>query len=243
LTYLLRNNYTNTVYLLRDKFMIFFGLRNISWYIILLMLSSCTKLSEAEKQRLLMATLAAENEAEEPSATATELPSKLLPAHVEKGARGFCGDGVINGEEYCDGNTISDPNCETMHAYSGQIACDNNCMLDIRNCLTQAADKHIGGRAETCKCNCSGNNCDGGCSIRGIAVGVSRCQHRCEQTCVCNCGELLTAHIERCDFECDCTIDPSGSPQCLCSQNQCDLVVVTKPNIAAIAAQKLRSPL
>jgi len=205
-------------------------------------LISCNnKLSEFDKQRLFWATLGQDVTADPNSIIP---PSKLLPAVADKGAQGFCGDGIINGDEYCDGTTLSDTRCEEFNGLSGDIRCKQDCKLDISNCLTPAIDKHIGGRAETCKCNCSGNNCDGGCAPRGgLVIGVSHCQFRCEQDCVCNCGELLQSHIDRCDFECDCSLDPAGSPVCICSQNQCDIIVSTKPNIGIIASHRLRSPL
>jgi hypothetical protein len=202
-------------------------------------MSSCNRLSEADRQRLFMATLGADPIDSDPALVIP--PSKLLPAEADKGAKGFCGDGIINGDEYCDGTTLTDHTCDAFNGISGDVRCRQDCKLDIANCLTPAVDRQIGGRAETCKCNCSGNNCDGGCAVRGIAVGVSRCQFRCEQECVCNCGDLLQGHIDRCDFECDCQIDGGGNPQCICAQNQCDIIVTTKPNIGTIAAHKLRS--
>lgn len=205
--------------------------------------SSCNRLSEADKQRLylesLMQNVQAQDQAVSPP---TGRPSTLLPAEADKGSKGFCGDGIINGDEYCDGTTLSDVACTEFLGLSGRLACKNDCKLDIRDCLTAATDKAIGGRSENCKCNCSGNNCDGGCAPRGAALGVSRCEYRCEQDCVCNCGELLQTHLERCDFQCDCTIDLSGFPQCVCNQDQCDILAITKPNIAVIAAQRLSGP-
>lgn len=210
----------------------------------ILIFISCNKLSEFDKQRLFMATLAQDSTGGGGDPGVIPIPSKpstLLPAEADKGAKGFCGDGIINGDEYCDGTTLSDTRCEEFNGLSGDIRCKQDCKLDISNCLTPAVDKHIGGRAETCRCNCSGNNCDGGCAQLGVGIGVSRCQFRCEQDCVCNCGELLQAHIERCDFECSCQLDGSGNPQCICQQNQCDIVTSTKPNIGVIASQRLRS--
>lgn len=164
-------------------------------------------------------------------------------------ARGYCGDGVINGNEDCDGNDIKIRSCKTLNGGEGEIQCQANCVYDISKCgttthqlksIVDLVDERLGGVAEECKCNCSGNSCDGGCAQLGIGIGVSRCLYRCEQNCVCNCGELLQAHVERCDFECSCQLDRSGNPQCICKQDQCDLITSMKPNIGTLA--NLRHP-
>lgn len=221
-------------------------LTNIGRFLImclLILISSCNKLSDLDKQRLFMATLGQEGGGGG-GGDLIPVPGKPNPnlgAQVEKNAKGFCGDGIINGDEYCDGTTLADTRCEEFNGLSGDLRCKMDCKLDISRCLTPAVDQHIGGRAETCRCNCSGVNCDGGCAQLGLAVGISQCQYRCQQPCVCNCGDLLQGHIERCDVQCSCQLDGSGNPQCICQLNQCDIIASTKPNIGVIAAQKLRS--
>lgn len=158
-------------------------------------------------------------------------------------ARGYCGDGVINGNEDCDGNDLKIRSCKVLNGGEGELKCQSNCVYDISSCnnattLANLINARVGGIVETCKCKFSRKNCDGGCAPRGYNVGASRCQYRCEQDVDCNCGDLLKTYVDRCDFECDCQTTPDGTPQCVCSQNQCDLVVATNTHIGTILEQR-----
>lgn len=154
-------------------------------------------------------------------------------------ARGYCGDGIINGNEDCDTNDLKIRSCHVLNGGEGEITCQSNCVYDISKCgssrsVASLVDERLGGMAESCQCNFESNNCDGGCAPRSYSPGTSQCEYRCEQTSSCKCGNLLDAYVERCDLSCTCQNDRSGSPQCVCKQEQCNLIISTKPNIGSI---------
>lgn len=62
---------------------------------------------------------------------------------------GYCGDGVRNGEEACDGDDFDNETCRTVTMASsigGLLRCTSRCILDISGCTY---DANTGGRAGT----------------------------------------------------------------------------------------------
>lgn len=51
-----------------------------------------------------------------------------------------CGDGMRNGEEPCEGADLGGQDCADLGFYSGQLACDAACMLDMSLCYDVPAD-------------------------------------------------------------------------------------------------------
>jgi hypothetical protein len=45
----------------------------------------------------------------------------------ESSCYGFCGDGVTNGSEACDGTNLGGDSCQTRGYYTGFLACDVDC--------------------------------------------------------------------------------------------------------------------
>lgn len=147
---------------------------------------------------------------------------------------GFCGDGIINGPtEDCDQGAIQNTDCRDYNGLNGIVRCQENCLYDISDCMTEKTNREIGGLAETCKCHCDTNACNGGCTPLG-AIGQSTCTYDCRSDCICQCQGKMSAHVEACDIRCACSVDLNGNPDCNCTLESCDLVTTITPNIANI---------
>jgi hypothetical protein len=56
---------------------------------------------------------------------------------------GRCGDGVVQGDEMCDGEDLNDETCAsaTMDAMNGgTLSCTSSCKFDVRKCDDNVAD-------------------------------------------------------------------------------------------------------
>src|SRR3989344_1023797 len=47
---------------------------------------------------------------------------------------GFCGDGVIQSNELCDGTNLNGKTCPTLGYVSGSLRCTSTCTFDVREC-------------------------------------------------------------------------------------------------------------
>lgn len=165
-------------------------------------------------------------------------PAAIVGGTPREVSGGFCGDGIINGStEDCDGGAIQNTACEDYNALGGVVTCQPNCLYDISKCITPQVNVDLGGVAETCKCSCDTQRCAGACSAVG-GIGQSACTFDCKNNCVCHCDTKLQAHVESCDFECACSVNASGTPECNCTLSECDLVATIVPHIADIISKK-----
>lgn len=220
-------------------------------------LSACTETSELDKLNKYIASINA-NEGGANGGVSTALltsgtqssvqlpPSgpatALIGGTPRQVKEGFCGDGIINGTtEDCDQGAIQNTSCRDYGGLDGTVRCQQNCLYDIRDCITPAVDQRIGGIAETCQCNCGSSPCSGGCGNSG-AVGQATCQFICDQLCTCHCEGKLQASVERCKFRCLCTTDVSGTPACTCNLDDCQVLVAISPNIATLATAHPLAP-
>ena len=155
--------------------------------------------------------------------------------------KGYCGDGIINGDnEHCDRNAISFTECaELQGGLHGKLKCTQDCHFDISDCMTQASDTMLGGRGETCKCNCDPSLCQGACAGAG-GTGESTCFFNCaRKNCTCQCEDLFEYALNSGNIQCRCVTDASGAPNCACSLDQIEGVVLTKPNYTLNAIRLL----
>src|SRR5580698_2954957 len=53
---------------------------------------------------------------------------------------GYCGDGIINGNEQCDGTAVSVSSCRALGGGEGNVRCQNNCVFDISDCSPPSHD-------------------------------------------------------------------------------------------------------
>ncbi|MGM0597400.1 MAG: hypothetical protein ACQES9_10220, partial [Myxococcota bacterium] len=58
-----------------------------------------------------------------------------------------CGNGIIEGDEVCDGTNLGDTtSCSDLEGFTGgELACDENCMdYDVSACTSSQTDGYIG---------------------------------------------------------------------------------------------------
>lgn len=163
-------------------------------------------------------------------------------------SRGYCGDGMINGNEDCDGQDIKIRSCKVLNGGEGNVKCQPNCVYDISECgtgqqLSDAIDQRVGGIYEVCKCDCASDNTVGDCVNDQLGMTMVDCMFRSDNNCTCRCEGKLQAHLEYCNLSCKCAADrSSGKPQCSCHLDQCEMLVGTSPNIGQLATRKPRFP-
>jgi hypothetical protein len=218
---------------------------------VLFVLVGCQESSESERNRQYLLSIQGQDQSL-PGKTPVTLPS-LAPATPSAPSviggtprqvkEGFCGDGIINGPtEDCDQGAIQNTDCRDYGGIAGTVRCQQNCLYDISECITPGVDRLIGGIAETCKCTCNNSACRGHCgSLSGLA-GQSTCNYTCDNDCICLCEGKLEAHVEDCEFRCECIVDPAGVPQCACNLAECEILSTISPHIASIATARSASP-
>lgn len=151
--------------------------------------------------------------------------------------RGYCGDGILNGNEECDGNDLNFTSCSHLNGGEGTLRCQSNCIYDISGCtnttaMTAEVNRQIGGLAEVCSCSCDSQRCNGGCSEAGN--DGTACLFDCKNDCVCNCEGKLFAHIDNCAVNCVAVTSVSGHPDVECNLSGCDLIAAISPNIGSM---------
>ena len=129
-----------------------------------------------------------------------------LHADSARSIVGHCGDGVINGNEQCDGLAVSVASCRALGGNEGIVTCQPNCVFDISNCLAPnlgrpvappriihdgfCGDGIINGQTEQCDGNTIQND---DCSDYGAVSGIVRCQ----PNCLLDVSDCLTPRIDR----------------------------------------------
>lgn len=106
------------------------------------------------------------------------------------GQAGFCGDGVVDGDEECDGSDLNAESCEGMGG-DGTLTCTDDCTFELCDCTWGGAPPTCvpavcgNGVAESGE-ECDGTDLDGqSCDELG-AVGILACDDDCTfDTCDC----------------------------------------------------------
>lgn len=111
----------------------------------------------------------------------------------------FCGNGVIDGEDVCDGVDVGDDTCATQGFDGGELACSLNCgEFDLSDCH----DFECGDNTQEGSEQCDGGVDDATCETEGFDNGALSCTNSCQfDTSACGeCGNEVIEGAEDCDI-------------------------------------------
>lgn len=101
-------------------------------------------------------------------------PSEQGDAAVD--ASGFCGDGVLNGAESCDGTDLGGETCESLEYKGGALECDESCLFDTSGCISSICGDGLIEGDEVCDgVNLAGETCE----TQGRGSGTLKCLDDC----------------------------------------------------------------
>lgn len=110
-----------------------------------------------------------------------------------------CGDGIVSGNEDCDGSEFGGETCQSQGFDEGELGCTEFCVFELSECvLVSCGDGSVDG-AEAC----DGDNLDGNtCITQGFTGGDLSCAKNCGafDTSLCNiCNNGTLEGLETCD--------------------------------------------
>lgn len=128
---------------------------------------------------------------------------------------GMCGNGIIEGAEFCDGDDLGGETCESLGLEQGELACTGACVFDTSGCDSQAECGN--GEVEFPE-ECDGTDLNGAtCENLGLGTGEVSCNADCTldvSQCIpeTECGNGIKEEGEDCDGEDlgDATCDSLG---------------------------------
>lgn len=122
-------------------------------------------------------------------------------AAMSTGPDAECGNGVIEGDERCEGPNLGGEDCLSLGYDAGQLSCTDDCALDPSGCVRfGCGDDQVQG-VEVC----DGADLAGqGCSTQGFDAGELACARDClsfdtSGCTVFTCGDNVIEGMETCD--------------------------------------------
>ncbi len=107
----------------------------------------------------------------------------------------YCGDGVLNDDEDCDGNDVGGRSCTDVGDYTGgDLGCLSNCRFNVNSCTYCGDGARNGNEA------CEGVDVAGlDCSDFSFSGGPLRCDSDCGFDTSACCGDGVAGFNESCD--------------------------------------------
>ena len=110
-----------------------------------------------------------------------------------------CGNGILEGEEVCDGNNLNETTCEDLGYTGGTLACTDSCEFDESGCENDLCGN---GQLDAGE-ECDGTELDGQtCADHGFDGGDLSCNTDCTfntEECTGGCGNGVVEGDEECD--------------------------------------------
>lgn len=153
------------------------------------------------------------------------------------GDGGFCGNGVLETGETCDGTALGDASCEQLGYAGGVLGCTIGCTLNASTCLSSVCGNGIVEGDE----QCDGDALTGTCQDRGFEQGTVQCSQACRvDTSQCRisvrCGNGTLNLSEECEGddlgEHSCASQGFSGGEAVCDDLcQLDLVGCTRESL------------
>ncbi len=114
----------------------------------------------------------------------------------------FCGDGVQNGSEQCDGNDLNGKTCQTQGFDTGTLSCSMNCTFNTTGCSNYVCGNNKKEPGETC----DGTDLNGQtCQTQGFDMGTLGCTAGCNSFDTSGCSNIACgANGDFCTDNSDC---------------------------------------
>jgi hypothetical protein len=122
--------------------------------------------------------------------------------NVGGGSGEACGNGVVEGDEECDGQQLAGATCGTLNLGSGELACTADCTFDAAGCSDVA---ECGNNVREYPEECDGTDlAETTCQDHGFDAGELGCDSQCQlDTSGCEmvteCGDGVREGNEECD--------------------------------------------
>lgn len=129
---------------------------------------------------------------------ARTLPYDMGAVEFDSVAGPFCGDGIINGSEQCDGSALNGQSCASNGYDEGTLGCTSGCVYDFSGCNDFCGNGTIESPEE-----CDGSNLNSNtCVTEGFESGTISCNGCQLNTSACftdPCGNGTIQSPEECD--------------------------------------------
>jgi len=127
-------------------------------------------------------------------------PDDAADESTDDGPAGpFCGNNIIDGEDFCDGTDLAGYTCEVLGFEAGELGCTANCS---GHDLTGCGFFECGNGKEEGDEDCDGTVGEATCATEGFDNGVLFCTPQCEYNFdQCGtCGDRIITDGEDCDI-------------------------------------------
>lgn len=156
-------------------------------------------------------------EAGSASATATASEGGTMDGESGASASGgeggdSCGNGVVEGNEVCDGDELDGEDCEELGYSGGELLCAEDCMSFI---VTDCEGASCGDNMAQDPESCDGSDLNGrSCEDFGFSGGELICTADCQEYDVSNCEE-------DCDMDAAAQCELEGAMQLVSCVSEC----------------------
>ncbi|MCH9683922.1 MAG: proprotein convertase P-domain-containing protein [Deltaproteobacteria bacterium] len=132
--------------------------------------------------------------------TTTDDPSSTTSTDPDTTAGETCGNGMLDGDEECDGDELDGQDCEMQGFAGGELGCADDCTFDTSMCVEAGCDNGVIEVGE----DCEGKDLGGSdCLSLGFDDGTLSCAADCsfdDSMCeMFSCGNGVIEGTEFCD--------------------------------------------